>query len=136
MDTIQDNSLEKVYLRLKAYLNKLEEIIAEIVEELEANRKERSEWFEWHKDWKNAWLCTNQDGGQDLQLEEFENLRLKTSVQRKNTLFDLKKEVSEMKNELETIRNDREKLLLFLENPANMLSTSLKENMMQACKSN
>jgi len=109
-----NDSIEAVYLRLKAYLNKLEGIISEIVDELECNRKERNDWFEWHEDWKNAWLCDS-DKKNPLS-DEFENLRFITSIRRRNSIYGLKKEITELKNELELIREDREKLLSFLNN--------------------
>ena len=112
---MENNSsdIESVYKRLKSYLEKLERLIAEIVEELESNRKERSDWFEWHEDWKNAWL--GNEGNVLFSDNSAENRRFITSVKRRNSLLDLKKEVHDLQNELEEIRCDREKLLLFLE---------------------
>lgn len=114
MDIKEQNSVEEVYQRLKFYLHRLESIIGEIVEELDCNRKERNEWFEWHEDWKSAWL--NQTDENILSIGESENQRFITSIKRRNSLFDLKREVSDLKNDLENIRHDREKLLFFLEN--------------------
>ena len=114
MGNRKEDPIETVYLRLKSYLNRLETTICEIVDELEQNRQERNDWLVWHEDWKSAWLSSN---GGDLPVdEEVEYLRFITSVKRRNSLFDLKKEVYDLKNELENIRCDREKLFMFLEN--------------------
>ncbi|MBE7412472.1 MAG: hypothetical protein L6Q54_07825 [Leptospiraceae bacterium] len=113
MNYSNNDTIETMYLRLKKYLNELEILISKVLEELEDSRKERSEWFEWHEDWKNAWL--NSDSNKKSLLEEeIENLKFMTSVRRRKTLFDLRNEVMELKKELEEVRENRELLMVFL----------------------
>lgn len=113
MNYSNNDTIEAMYLRLKKYLNELEILISKVLEELEDSRKERSEWFEWHEDWKNAWL--NSDSNKKSLLEEeIENLKFTTSVRRRKTFFDLRNEVMGLKKELEEIRENRELLMVFL----------------------
>jgi hypothetical protein len=62
--------------RIKTRLEKLDDVFLTLPKQMEIKRKERSEWQDWHAEWKNAWVTPPPE----LTETEKEKLRLQTSV--------------------------------------------------------
>ena len=109
---LADEGVTAIYVRLKVYLARLENLILEVEAELQENREERESWHSWHSDWKNAWLEPEQSD--TLTTKEIEINRHRTSVNTRIMILDFKKEILGLRAELEFIKYDREKMQAYL----------------------
>lgn len=57
--------------RFRNYVILLDRILRDAEEELQENRLVRTEWSEWHSNWKRVWLATGSSSEDSLLRERF-----------------------------------------------------------------